>query len=180
MKKDTFGNQIKEKELSLNRICSNTTTTTTTLPFSWSFLKAVDACKVLGNGTIFTFEHPYNLTNHDFMYAFGSRFMEKLHFWTPYTDRKEEGVFRNYYTGFQLENIQWHGNQPNGGTEENYVLLDVDGSFWDTDTLASGFDSSMISLACSVPNKIVTLRGGCQNTLLGKHGNSKFQNLHLF
>ena len=165
IKKVTFGNQIREKEVSLSKICSNSHTTT--LPLSWTFLSAIDACKVLGNGTVFNFEHPFNLTNIEFEYAFGSRFKEKGYYWTPYTDKDEEGEFRNYYTGSQLESIQWHVNQPNGGTDENYVLLDVYGKFWDTDSLGTGLTD--LAVACSVPNKIVTLRGGCQNTLLGNH-----------
>ena len=117
---------------------------------------------MLGEGKIFTVENPGNLTGIDFEYFFGEKFYEQKNFWTPYNDVKEEGVFRNEYNGEVVE-LDWYEKQPNGGREENFVSLIVrKKGYMDT----SG-DWEDTSLACSVPKEIITLRGGCKNSLLG-------------
>ena len=76
------------------------------LPFTWNFPNALDACKRLGKGTIYTFVHPENLTNFDFEYTFGNNIHNKRFIWTPYHDDIEEGVFRNIYNGKVVE-VHW-------------------------------------------------------------------------
>ena len=76
------------------------------LPFTWNFPNALDACKRLGKGTIYTFVHPENITNFDFEYTFGNNIHNKRFIWTPYHDDIEEGVFRNIYNGKVVE-VHW-------------------------------------------------------------------------
>ena len=160
---EMFGTNVKEKEEKEKRICDEEKQSTITLPFSWDLHNAMAACKVLGRGQIYTMENPGNLTDFDFEYVFGETFHQFIYFWTPFNDVKEEGVYRNEYNGQVIEVLHWYENQPNGGTEENFVTLGVkEKSFID-----SNGNREQTGLACSVTKEIITLRGGCKGSFLG-------------
>ena len=89
-----------------------------------------------------------------------NRDKNKIFFWLPYADEKEEGIFNNVYSGLESGNItsKFFPNQPNGGRAENCLTWRLNsGGIWDT----SCFDS-YVSL-CQVPKNAsyLVLRGLC-------------------
>ena len=172
MKKFVHGKNIKEKEMQLKHICSNEQIHTITLPSLWNFDQTVKACSQLGDGSVFSFPMPDNLTNFDFEYTFGDTFKTKDYFWTPYSDEEEEGVIRNVYNGLKI-NLAWQDNQPNGGTSENFIVLNTQSRAF-LDVTNSGDDKQGFYLSCSVPHKIITFRGGCLETFLGREFSKAF------
>ena len=77
----------------------------------------------MGHGTIYTFEHPENLTGFDFEHKVGWNIQSIQFLWTPYQDELEESVFRNIHDGQVFKNLDWGGSEPNGGRSENHVGL---------------------------------------------------------
>ena len=50
------------------------------------------------------------------------------HYWVPYTDIQEEGVWRNSYTNQPMNITDWGGKEPNGKRTENCARLQMS---WD-------------------------------------------------
>ena len=162
------GKNIIRKETNQENICSKSDFDALTLPFEVDLLSlAKHACNVLGNGTIYAFDKPDNLTNFDFEYVFGLNFRKFSYFWTPYSDQDEEGVFRNFYTHEIEDSLHWANDNPNGGSQENFASLETSRlAFIDTTSGGGGWNG--FGLTCSVPKSTITLRGGCENSYLGK------------
>ena len=95
----------------------------------------------MGNGTIYSFEHPQNLTGFDIKYTFGRKNENIKFLWTPYQDVDEEGIFRNIHNGQVLENLDWGNAEPNGKRGENHVGFLLDNSkFYDIENFRN-FDT---------------------------------------
>ena len=79
--------------------------------------------------------------------------------WAGYDDMKQEGIFLNVITGKKMVWKNWVKNQPNGGREQNCVLMTASegGKFQ---------DSTCQTKACTICNvtrraKYLKLRGSC-------------------
>ena len=165
MKGIVLGDIVAENDIDLKYICAKDEKRSITLPFKWDLHSAMEACGVLGNGTIFFFDKPENLTGVDFEYFYGKNFYNYQYYWTPINDVQEEGVYRNEYDGSIIKDLDWAFNQPNGGTEENNVVLATSElAFIDAD----GQGRVGTGLTCSVfKNSVITIRGGCMKSLIG-------------
>ena len=65
-----------------------------------------------------------------------TRLGKDRHFWVPFTDEVEEGVFRNVYTNATFDNISqfWSVGQPNGGRSDSNLSWKpkvATGGLWD-------------------------------------------------
>ena len=157
-----IGNNVKVTEIDKEKICEVESTQPVTIPFFWDYFEATKTCKLLGNGTIFNFNNPKNLTNFDFKLVFGANFKNHTYFWTPYTDEEEEGVFKNIHNGEIVESLDFQFNQPNGGTAENYIVLSTA-----TERFMDGIENRpKTSLHCLASLKILTMRGFCKHSYL--------------
>ena len=75
--------------------------------------------------------------------------------WLPLSDEKEEGVYRNTYTGMIETYLPWAPNQPNGGKSENYVLLLLDVAGYDDNDKTDEF-----CVSCTLDRNITFRRQG--------------------
>ena len=48
--------------------------------------------------------------------------------WTPLSDQTKEGLFLNMNDNATVEPQPWDRGEPNGGEEENFVMIDVSGA----------------------------------------------------
>ena len=96
---NVVGKGVKEEELHLNIVCSESKTINFRLPMLWNKKEAIEECKKLGqNGTISKVSSPelVNITNNDLENIYGTHgkyFEECKYFWTPYNDVVTEGTF---------------------------------------------------------------------------------------
>ena len=161
-------------EVDLQEICTTVTEEPVSLPLIWNFETALETCKKLGNGKITGFVHPENISGVDFMTIYGNKYKGCEYFWTPYSDEREEGHYREVYTGEEISSFDWEPGQPNGESIENMLALvprinkirDVDK---ETD----------ICVSCTVPHKVVYMRGICKHSFLGNTGFTKINYLDL-
>ena len=87
-------------------------------------------------------------------------------FWVPYTDTREEGVWRNVYNDSNIIDFTEHfvPGQPNGGKLDNFLLWD-DVGLWDINRLIkSRFYYSLCKITKSKP--YLVLRGLCPESLV--------------
>ena len=170
IQKNISGKNVHEKHIKMEHICVDDKYTSVTLPFKLRFQTALEACKLLGNGEIFTFKQPGNLTGFDFEYTFGKNFEELEEIWTPFSDAEKEGTYRNIHDGKIEEKLFWREDQPNGGLSENNVIISAYGlKLYDRNAfIPSG-------VTCSVDKKVITLRGTCDDSYFGNKMNFDFK-----
>ena len=166
IKTQLLGPNVKEKDVKFKYICDVRKDEAVTLPFTWHYFSAVEACQVLGRGFIHSFDTPEDLSNFDFEHIFGETFEDLDFIWTPYTDFLEEGVYRDESTGLVVRDFNWAEKEPSGGTALNNVALTVSSlSFASVDV--RGYDGDDITLACVIPEEaLLTFRGGCEKSYL--------------
>ena len=80
----------------------------------------------------------------------GSRFGSPTSFWIPYSDQKDENVWRNVYSDERLTSTGdrfWARGQPNGGKTQNYLEWSPDKEgVWDITDKADVFRNGQIIL----------------------------------
>ena len=149
-------------EIDLEEICARVSEEPVTLPLIWNFDTALNTCKKLGNGKITGFLHPENISEVDFHTLYGNEYKGCKYFWTPYSDEKEEGHYCNVYTGEEISSFAWGPGQPNGERIENILGLDSRiNKFKDKDKELD------VCVSCTVPHKVVYMRGVCKHSYLG-------------
>ena len=143
---------LTSKELTY-QIC-NTLLPVYVLP-KMSFLHGIKMCKSMGG--IMYYEH--TAFEELMQLEEEGKPLAEMGVFIPYTDEKEEGVFRHVNTGKPLKNITdyFMRGQPNGGRQENCLVLNSI-RLWDVDCNRSEFYS-----LCQIPksNQYLTLRGLC-------------------
>ena len=90
---------VSQTTIHKHTLCSETDFINLRLPLLWRKSSAKDFCSKLGDGKISEFSDPSNLSNLNMEEMYGNRFSECEHFWTPYSDENEEGVFINENSG---------------------------------------------------------------------------------
>ena len=144
---------IKVLDYKEDKVCKKSKGNAVTIPFFWSFHEAIKICNLLGNGKIYSFSNSQNLTKVNFETIFGTKFWKLKYFWTPYTDEMDEGVYRDIYDG-EIKNLHFQYNQPNGGIEENHVLLSTKSR-----QFVDGADEREdVSVNCWIPKDLLILR----------------------
>ena len=88
--------------------------------------------------------------------------VKQNNFWVPYTDTREEGVWRNVYNNSNVIDFTEHfvPGQPNGGKLENFLVWDELG-LWD---VRARFDYSLCKITKS--KSYLVLRGLCPESLV--------------
>ena len=83
--------------------------------------------------------------------------------WTPLSDQTQEGLFLNMNNNATVEPQAWDRGEPNGGEEENFVMIDVSG--------AALNDVAQTRLSCSscrlTSSLLLTLDGLCKDSMIG-------------
>ena len=91
-----------------------------------SFPACVKECEDLGGRL------PLNLTIPEYLFLKSEQNELKCEVWLATTDEEEEGVWRDYYTGYEVPEPPWKIDQPNGGRVENCLLQISENSVKDT------------------------------------------------
>ena len=83
--------------------------------------------------------------------------------WTPLSDEKSEGVFLNMNNNAEAEFQIWDGVEPNGGEDENFVMIEVSrGVFLDVSP------TKLICSSCSLSTSLLLhMDGLCEDSLIG-------------
>ena len=89
--------------------------------------------------------------------------------WLPISDGRAEGVWENTHTNSPAKYLPWNVGQPNGLEGENYVALERE-----TSAIRDVNIEELHCSSCSLKtNAVLTLRGGCKDSLLGKTRSSR-------
>ena len=153
---------LKIKDVDLKEICTKKHEEPVTLPLIWNFDTALETCKKLGNGKITGFVHPESISEVNFLTTYGSKYKDCYYFWTPYSDESEEGHYRDVNSGNEISDFDWETGQPNGGRVENIVaLVTRNNKFRDLNK------EHNLCVSCTVPHKVVYMRGLCEHSFLG-------------
>ena len=82
--------------------------------------------------------------------------------WTPFSDQAVEGTFVNIENGKEQKTIAWKNGQPNGGSTENSLKINLDAKLVEDEKEAIGD-----CFACRLRRSFsASLRGGCEETKL--------------
>ena len=83
--------------------------------------------------------------------------------WTPLSDQTEEGQFFNMNDNATVEPQPWDRGEPNGGEEENFVMIDVSGA-----ALNDVAQTRLSCSSCLLPTSmLLTLDGLCKDSMIG-------------
>ena len=86
-----------------------------------------------------------------------------LYIWTPLTDQNSEGVFFNMNNNSEAEFQIWNKIEPNGGRDENFVMINVaQGVLNDVDKTRLFCSSCLLSSSL-----LVQLDGLCEDSIIG-------------
>ena len=82
--------------------------------------------------------------------------------WTPFSDQAVEDTFLNIESGDEQKNIAWMSGQPNGGSTENSLKINVEAKLVEDEKEANGN-----CVVCTLQKSFsAALRGGCEDTKL--------------
>ena len=155
--------EVEETEEEEDKICSQPTTYRILLKEDLGQQDAVATCDKLGHGN---------------MVAAGSReeigklvrWVEETQgasskcpfIWTPFSDQAVEDTFVNIENGKEQKNIAWKSGQPNGGSTENSLKINVEARQIEDEKEANGN-----CVVCTLKRSFsAALRGGCEDTRL--------------
>ena len=102
------------------------------------------------------------------------------HYWTPYSDEAEEGVYISLEDGSKPSFLPWAPGQPNGAETENGIDIRLD--FRNSTLPLYYYDQGShkgqekrICSSCSLAEYFsLTLKGVCKHTLMGEQNNFTF------
>ena len=155
-------NDLVTGAINVKEICTKISEEPVTLPLIWNFNTALETCKKLGSGKITGFSQTENISEVDFLTIYGKEYKDCEYFWTPYSDEKEEGRYREVYTGEEISSFDWESGQPNGDRMENILaLVPRINKFRDVSNEADS------CVSCTLPHKVVYMRGMCKYSYLG-------------
>ena len=123
------------------------------------WLSALALCPKLGEGSMLEIRNETDLD------IFVDMFDDKcLYIWQPFTDEKEEGVYKNIYTGERATFLPWYGTNPNGKEEENCLAVEyASKAYYD---LPASYESC---LACRIDKSVeLKFTGPCESSYFGK------------
>ena len=132
------------------------------LPGKTSWTLANHLCEVLGGGIMAGVEDEGEMKRMVARMEGISKSCQSL--WLPISDEREEGVWENTHTNSPAKYLLWNVGQPSGLEGENHVVMERETS--------AIRDVNIEELHCSSctlkTNAVLTLRGGCKDSLLGK------------
>ena len=82
--------------------------------------------------------------------------------WTPLSDEAQEGLFINMNNNDTVDSQAWYEDEPNGGKDENFVIVDLGAALYDV-----AWDIQTCS-ACNLPSDLLLhLDGLCEDSIIG-------------
>ena len=82
--------------------------------------------------------------------------------WTPLSDEAQEGLFINMNNNDTVDSQAWYEDEPNGGKDENFVIVDPDAALYDV-----AWDIQTCS-ACNLQSDLLLhLDGLCEDSIIG-------------
>ena len=174
------GIQAMEK----NNVCSVTGYYDIRLPIGLDQQQAVDTCNKLGHGRMKTMNSQEELKEY-------IKWFEKKaegicsRFWTPFSDKVEEGLFASLEDGSKANFLPWAPGEPSGGVYENGVEFavnqrDQSHSVHYNDQFSDAGIDSFICSACFLDRSFtLNLKGVCVHTFMGKLSNISKNYRHI-
>ena len=171
----TLLGEVEMKEMDLRSLCNKKEMHNLVFPEQIVIGDAEYRCSIVG-GQLPT---PTNDIHNQEVFASARKFMDfcgsRPSFWLGMNDIGEENVWRSIYTDISHTYLPFADNQPDGGTSENCLILDLIKGGWSD---WSCRESNKFCSACVFPSQILyTIRGICEseayNTKFILHGYRK-------
>ena len=128
-----------------------------------SIHESMDICKHKLNNSILSFETNENLFQKFIAWHVNVTGGACFDIWTPFSDEQSEGVFINMNDNVTTELDLWGETEPNGGRDENMVVINI--------PRLALVDKSEKSLSCSScllsSSLLLRLDGLCKDSLIG-------------
>ena len=156
--------EVEEMQVESEKVCGQPTTFKILLPEAIGQEEGVATCDKLGHGNMVAAaskEEIGNLVAWVEETQLGSS--SKCSFlWTPFSDQTVEDSYVNIQNGKTQKNIAWKSGQPNGGSTENSLKIDVEAKLIEDEKKADGN-----CVVCTLKRSFsAALRGGCEETKL--------------
>ena len=156
----TMIGNVSETEAPSSEICFHNSSYKLGIPAQMSLEHGILACAV-ASGKMASIEHFEELDN--IVSIFETHVCQNL--WVPLSDDQEEGIFTNIYDKKLANYLPWLPGAPDGGSDENEVILDISLKLYND--VGAAFKQSCT--ICEIPvNTTFTLIGGCEDTFLGE------------
>ena len=134
------------------------------IPLRITINESMDICKHKLNNSIIPFQEDPDLF-HKYI-AWHKNTTEGIcsNIWTPFSDQQTEGLFLNMNNNAADAELQvWNKGEPNGGRDENFVVIDVQRAALN-DVAGNKLSCSSCLLSSSL---LLQLDGLCEGSLIG-------------
>ena len=143
------------------------------LPGTMSWTNADHLCKVLSGGMMTGVEDDQDMERLASRVRGTSETCPSL--WLPLSDGRKEGIWENTNLNSVAKYLRWANGQPNGLGAQNHAAVDMEnfllGDYHAEDTHCA---------SCTLKsNAILTLRGVCKDSYLGKNILKLFRNIFM-
>ena len=159
-----FEGQVKIEEIKEKDVCLKSSFYKVGIAAPVNFKSSIDACNNIGSGSMTLIKTRAELNEVVSMFKDSSD--DCMSIWTPISDERKEGKFKNWFTNESVSFLPWKAGAPNGGKIENNVFLDmIDNTYED---VGKNFKALTV---CDVPTEtFFTLAGFCEDTFMSKFG----------
>ena len=155
---------VEQTQEESDKVCGQPTTYRILLPEAIGQEDGVATCDKLGHGNMVAAASKEEIgTLVDWAEETQGASTSKCPFiWTPFSDQAVEDTFVNIENGKELESIAWMSGQPNGGSTENSLKINVEAKLIEDEKEANGN-----CVVCTLQRSFsAALRGGCEETKL--------------
>ena len=154
--------KVEERLVEDDKVCKQPTTYRLLLTEDLGQEDAVATCDKLGHGAMVEAATKEEINDVVDWVAETEGARKCSFLWTPFSDQEAEGTFVNIENGKEQKTIAWKTGQPNGGSTENSLKINLDAKLVEDEKEAIGD-----CFACRLRRSFsASLRGGCEETKL--------------
>ena len=131
---------------------------------SWITInESLDLCKQKLNNSIIPFQEDLETFLKYVAWHRNTTGSDCPYIWTPLSDEQDEGIFLNMNNNVEAEFQIWDGVEPNGGEDENFVMIEVSRG-----VLLDVSPTKLICSSCLLSTSLLLQMDGlCEDSLIG-------------
>ena len=131
--------------------------------------ESLDICKNKLNNSVIPFEEDHALFLKYMKWHVNTTGGACFYIWTPFSDEQSEGTFVNMNNNATTKIHPWSETEPNGGRDENFVVISVD-----RESLVDVPEKTLSCSSCQISSLLLLkLDGLCKHSLIGNSYNMK-------
>ena len=160
---NVLGSSWPLTEESEDTICGHHDSYNVAIPSWITINESLDLCKQKLNNSIIPFQEDLETFLKYVAWHKRTTGSDCPYIWTPLSDKQAEGVFLNMHNNTKAEFQIWDGVEPNGGEDENFVMIEVSRG-----VLLDVSSTKMICSSCQISSSLLLRMDGlCEDSLIG-------------